>query len=238
VRRRDLVAALVGGATAIALAGSVAWAAIPGEGNVYTACMLKNVGTVRLIDKSLPPGSLMSHCKPSLEVEVSWNQRGQQGVPGQPGTSGVTGPAGPSGEKGDKGDPGPAGADGTPGAQGPQGERGPQGEQGPPGAGGDGPVAWARVGRVAGLIADSGVNGVRVISSGLYWFACFDLAVPISQLQATGKTTPAGDNAAVHSYAIPAFPHCAAPYGDAQIMMQAPAGGADGEVMVLFYDLS
>ena len=55
MRRRDIVAAAAGAAVATVLAGSVAWAAIPGDGGVYTACMLKNVGTVRLIDKSLPP---------------------------------------------------------------------------------------------------------------------------------------------------------------------------------------
>ena len=32
----------------------IAYATIPGAGAVYTACMLKNVGTVRLIDPSLP----------------------------------------------------------------------------------------------------------------------------------------------------------------------------------------
>jgi hypothetical protein len=86
--RRDLVAALVGGAVVLVLAGSVAWAAIPGEGGAYTACMLKNVGTVRLIDKSLPPSHLMSHCKPALEMEISWNQRG---LPGPAGTDGADG---------------------------------------------------------------------------------------------------------------------------------------------------
>jgi len=130
MKRRDLVAALTGAGVVLALAGSVAWAAIPSGGGVYTACMLKNVGTVRLIDKSLPPGNLMSHCKPAFEVEVSWNREGPQGL------QGTQGPPGPQGEKGDKGDPGSAGADGAPGAQGSPGERGPQGEQGPPGPAG------------------------------------------------------------------------------------------------------
>jgi hypothetical protein len=91
--KRDLIAALIGGAIVMLLAGSVAWAAIPGEGGVYTACMLKNVGTVRLIDKSLPPGNIMSHCKPALEVEITWNQKGQQGlqgIQGPPGQDGVS----------------------------------------------------------------------------------------------------------------------------------------------------
>jgi hypothetical protein len=93
MKRRELLAALIGAVAATALAGGVAWAAIPGEGGVYTACMLKNVGTVRLIDKSLPPASLMSHCKPALEVEVSWNRQGQQGlqgIQGPPGEDGVS----------------------------------------------------------------------------------------------------------------------------------------------------
>jgi hypothetical protein len=44
MRRRDAIAALAGGAIVMTLAGSVALAAIPGPGDVYTACMLKNVG--------------------------------------------------------------------------------------------------------------------------------------------------------------------------------------------------
>ena len=66
-------------------------AAIPGDGGVYSACMLKGVGTVRLIDKSLPAGNFMSHCKPALEVEIAWNQQGPQGLPGTPGAPGADG---------------------------------------------------------------------------------------------------------------------------------------------------
>jgi hypothetical protein len=55
--------------------------------------MFKVTGTVRLIDPSLPSTNLMSHCT-SLEVQITWNQKGQ------------TGPVGPQGPKGDKGDPG------------------------------------------------------------------------------------------------------------------------------------
>lgn len=97
MRRRDIVAAAVGAVMATVLAGSVAWAAIPGDGGVYSACMLKNVGTVRLIDKSLPQGNLMSHCKPALEVEIAWNQKGQQGTQGPPGEKGDSGPPGSAG---------------------------------------------------------------------------------------------------------------------------------------------
>jgi hypothetical protein len=71
-----------------ALAGAgIAYASIGGAGSVYTACMLKNVGTVRLIDTSLPASNLMSHCT-SIETQVSWNQQGQPGTPGTPGTPG------------------------------------------------------------------------------------------------------------------------------------------------------
>lgn len=128
MRRRDIVAAAAGAVVATVLAGSVAWAAIPGDGGVYTACMLKGVGTVRLIDKSLPPGNLMSHCKPALEVEVSWNRTGQEGP------QGIQGVPGPKGDKGDQGDPGQNGADGADGATGPQGDQGPPGLPGQDGA--------------------------------------------------------------------------------------------------------
>ncbi|HSS80912.1 MAG TPA: hypothetical protein VLK24_06910 [Gaiellaceae bacterium] len=80
-------------ATAIAVAAlagaGIAYANIPGGGNVYTACMLKNVGTVRLIDPTLPASNLMSHCT-SLETQMSWNQQGQPGTPGSPGQDGAS----------------------------------------------------------------------------------------------------------------------------------------------------
>jgi hypothetical protein len=71
-----------------ALAGAgIAYATIPGAGAVYTACMLKNVGTVRLIDPSLPSSNLMSRCT-ALETQLTWNQQGQPGTPGAPGQDG------------------------------------------------------------------------------------------------------------------------------------------------------
>jgi hypothetical protein len=88
MKRRNLLWAVTGGLVATALAGGIAYATIPGTGSVYTACMLKNVGTVRLIDKSLPDANPMSHCSRTLELEVSWNQRGQDGVSGTNGTNG------------------------------------------------------------------------------------------------------------------------------------------------------
>src|SRR3954471_4447254 len=74
--------------------GGIAYATIPGSGGVYTACRLKDVGTIRLIDPTLSPSNLQSHCT-ALEVQFTFNAQGQQGVPGL---------------KGDKGDPGAAGA--------------------------------------------------------------------------------------------------------------------------------
>ena len=98
-RPRSFVLAAVAGAVAATLVGGIAWAAIP-SGGVYTACMLKNVGTVRLIDKSLPPNNLMGHCKPTLETEVSWSQQGAQGIQGVPGTNGTNGTNGIDGDDG------------------------------------------------------------------------------------------------------------------------------------------
>jgi len=77
-------------------------------GNVYSACLLKSVGTIRLIDKSLPATNLMSRCT-DKETEVSWNQAGQPGAPGAPGA------------KGEPGAPGKDGANGTSGADGKDG---------------------------------------------------------------------------------------------------------------------
>jgi hypothetical protein len=80
----------------LAAAGGIAYAAIPDAGNVYTGCMLKNVGTVRLIDSTLPSGNLMSHCT-ALETQISWNQQGQKGDPGSPGLPGKSGADGANG---------------------------------------------------------------------------------------------------------------------------------------------
>jgi hypothetical protein len=82
-----------------AVAGGVAYATIPDGNHVYTACMLRNVGTIRLIDPSLPASNLLSHCT-SLETQLTWNEQGQQGPAGQPGAKGDTGPAGPQGPPG------------------------------------------------------------------------------------------------------------------------------------------
>jgi hypothetical protein len=129
-------------AGALALAGGVAYATIPDSGAVYTACMLKNVGTIRLIDPSLPSTNAQSHCT-SLETKITWNQQGQpgplgpQGPKGEAGAQGDSGPQGPKGDTGAQGDAGPQGAKGEAGAQGDTGPQGPKGDTGPQGPQGD-----------------------------------------------------------------------------------------------------
>ena len=63
-----------------AVAGGVAYAAIPDAGSgVYHACMLKNVGTIRIIDPE------RQRCSSSLEVEITFNKEGPTGNPGATG---------------------------------------------------------------------------------------------------------------------------------------------------------
>jgi hypothetical protein len=121
---RRLVAVSV---TTFALIGGVAYATIPGGDGVYTACRLNGVGTIRLIDPSLPKANLLGHCS-NLETEIVWNKSGTPGPKGDPGAPGT---------KGDKGDPGVPGADGAPGAKGDKGDPGLPGADGAPGAKGD-----------------------------------------------------------------------------------------------------
>ena len=83
-RNRLLIAALIVGG--LLSAAGIAYAVIPDAGGQYHACMLKSTGTIRMIDSSLSPSSLLSHCT-SLETEISWNK---QGVPGTNGTNGVS----------------------------------------------------------------------------------------------------------------------------------------------------
>jgi hypothetical protein len=100
-RRLTLTLAVV---VAFGIAGGIAYATIPSAGNVYNACMLKGIGTIRLIDKALPSTNLLSHCVDGKELEVSWNQSGPPGA---------AGPKGADGEKGDTGEQGPQGPAGA-----------------------------------------------------------------------------------------------------------------------------
>lgn len=108
--RRGLV--LVAVVAALGLVAGIAYSAIPDGGGVYTACMLKSTGTIRLIDPSLPSSNLMGHCA-SVETQVSWNQVGQQGSKGATGNQGVQGKTGTTGAQGPKGDPGASGTGGS-----------------------------------------------------------------------------------------------------------------------------
>jgi len=104
MKGRRLFTAIAGAVVASSVAG-IAYATIPDQHSVYNACMLKSLGTIRLIDKSLPSTNLMSHCT-DKETEISWNQAGQPG------------PAGPQGVKGDQGAPGTNGTNGADGKDG------------------------------------------------------------------------------------------------------------------------
>ena len=117
-------------------AAGIAYATIPDANKVYTACMLKNVGTVRLIDPTLSASNLMSHCT-ALETQLTWNQAGQAGPPGVQGQPGPAGAAGTAGAPGPTGNPGPQGQSGAPGAKGDTGDPGAPGQIGPPGPKGD-----------------------------------------------------------------------------------------------------
>jgi microcystin-dependent protein len=111
-----LIAAAVGGAIAIVLAGGVAWAAI-GDGGVIQGCY-DSGGNLKVV-AALP-------C-PKGYTPLPWNQQGPPGIPG------ATGGTGPAGVKGDKGDPC---LPSDPACVGPKGDKGDKGDQGPPGNGG------------------------------------------------------------------------------------------------------
>src|SRR2546421_11434418 len=87
--RRVVVSVAVVAAVA---AGGVAYAAIPNSSGVFTGCVLKSNGQVRLIDPSLDSGPL-SRCRPN-ETQVTWNQQGQPGATGASGAAGATGATG------------------------------------------------------------------------------------------------------------------------------------------------
>jgi hypothetical protein len=80
---RKRVALLVGLAGLVS--AGVAYATIPDAGGVYTACMLKKVGTIRIID----PAS--QQCSASLETQITFNQKGDPGKDGANGTNGKDG---------------------------------------------------------------------------------------------------------------------------------------------------
>jgi hypothetical protein len=134
MRTRTRMKLLAAAVLATAVIGGVAWAAIPNDANVYSACMLRATGSVRLIDATLPSTSLLSHCT-TYETQITWNQKGIPGDTGPTGPAGPTGTSGAQGAAGAQGPTGPTGAKGDTGAIGPTGGIGPTGATGQPGAG-------------------------------------------------------------------------------------------------------
>jgi collagen triple helix repeat protein len=114
----------------VLVAAGAAYATIPDGHGVYTACLLKSTGTIRLIDPSITGNSLLNHCT-QYETQITFNEQGQ---PGPTGATGATGPAGPAGPTGATGQAGAQGAIGPAGPAGPNGQTGQQGPAGPKGA--------------------------------------------------------------------------------------------------------
>ena len=67
---------ILGCAVVLMVGGAVAYAAIPNAQGVFTACISKSSGDVRVIDPSTG-----ATCK-SWELKRTWNQKGQPGAPG------------------------------------------------------------------------------------------------------------------------------------------------------------
>jgi hypothetical protein len=88
--RRDLLFASAGAVVATALAGGIAFAAIPDQGGVINGCYQKNEGQLRVIDPAA------DSCRPS-EIPIAWSAQGStgdkgvQGGPGAPGRDGRDG---------------------------------------------------------------------------------------------------------------------------------------------------
>jgi hypothetical protein len=118
MRRRDVIAALIGGAAAVVLAGGVAWAAIPPvPGGVIQGCY-DNAGNVRVVEALPCQGNATPFQWNQQGIEGPRGEKGDQGPQGLQGIQGIQGQKGDKGEKGDKGDtgaPGPAGPAGVSG---------------------------------------------------------------------------------------------------------------------------
>ncbi len=88
-----------------AVAGMTAYASIPSNDGILTACFERRTGLLRLIDGAL------TTCT-AYESQISWNLRGPIGPQGMSGTPGVAGAVGPVGPEGPAGPAGPPGAGG------------------------------------------------------------------------------------------------------------------------------
>jgi hypothetical protein len=78
------------GLGALAVAGGLAYAAIPDGNGTIHACVLNSQGQVRIVDPAQAP------CKGN-ETALSWSQTGPTGATGATGAQGPAGPTGPAG---------------------------------------------------------------------------------------------------------------------------------------------
>jgi hypothetical protein len=76
MRKQSLISAVVAALAASAVAGGIAWAAIPDSTDVIHGCYSSATGSLRVIDTSAGDA-----CK-SKENVLDWNQQGPAGPPG------------------------------------------------------------------------------------------------------------------------------------------------------------
>jgi hypothetical protein len=131
-RRSQLLLAAAIGALVTALAGGIAWASIPGDGNLIHGCYSQN-GVSATNGTQLNIIDTASASCSKGQKEIAWNQQGPKGDKGD------QGPQGPAGTNGTNGKDGVDGTNGAPGATGPSGPQGPPGPPGPSVQGPPGP---------------------------------------------------------------------------------------------------
>lgn len=141
-KNKRLTVAVVSAASALVVAGGIAYAGIPSADGTITACFTKSGGALRVIDAEAGQTCAKN------EIQLQWSK---QGVPGPQGPQGPAGPAGPAGPQGETGPAGP---------EGPAGPAGPAGPQGP--AGPAGGVAGAHEKFELGLLNSTSPKGVEV----------------------------------------------------------------------------
>jgi hypothetical protein len=126
-------------------AGSALVASGNTAGTTFYGCLASN-GNIYAVNVTGVVG-----CKKG-DLQIKWNERGDQGLPGPAGAQGAQGATGPQGPAGPQGEQGPVGPEGPAGASvqgeaGPQGPAGPQGERGEPGpVGPQGPAGSSGIG--------------------------------------------------------------------------------------------
>ena len=145
-------------------AGSALVASGNTTGKTFYGCLGAS-GTIYAVNVTGVAG-----CKKG-DLQINWNERGEQGLPGQAGAQGPqgeTGPQGPAGPQGETGQQGPAGPQGEQGPAGPQGPEGTAGESVQGEMGPEGPAGPAGPSGPAGPQGPQGPAGVsgRVVVSG------------------------------------------------------------------------